>query len=35
VCLHWGVRTATRGYLSPERFTGELSPSRLDAQGMV
>jgi murein DD-endopeptidase MepM/ murein hydrolase activator NlpD len=35
VCLHWGVRTAPRGYLSPERFTGELSPSRLDAQGMV
>ena len=35
VCLHWGVRTATRGYLSPERFTGELSPSRLQPQGKV
>ena len=35
VCLHWGVRTSTLGYLSPERFTGELSPSRLQPQGKV
>lgn len=35
VCLHWGVRTSTRGYLSPERFTGELAPSRLAAEGKV
>jgi murein DD-endopeptidase MepM/ murein hydrolase activator NlpD len=35
VCLHWGIRTTTRGYLSPERFTGELSPSRLAALGRV
>lgn len=35
VCLHWGVRTETRGYLSPERFIGELSPSRLEALGKI
>ncbi|MSZ44163.1 MAG: peptidoglycan DD-metalloendopeptidase family protein, partial [Actinobacteria bacterium] len=35
VCLHWGVRTATRGYLSPERFTGELTLSRLQPLGKV
>jgi murein DD-endopeptidase MepM/ murein hydrolase activator NlpD len=34
-CLHWGVRTSSRGYLSPERFTGDLSPSRLAALGRV
>jgi murein DD-endopeptidase MepM/ murein hydrolase activator NlpD len=34
-CLHWGVRTAPRGYLSPERFTGELSPSRILAKGGI
>jgi murein DD-endopeptidase MepM/ murein hydrolase activator NlpD len=34
-CLHWGVRTAARGYLSPERFTGELPPSRILAKGSV
>jgi len=34
-CLHWGVRTTARGYLSPERFTGELSPSRLLAKGSI
>lgn len=35
MCLHWGVRTATRGYLSPERFTGDLAPSRIAAEGKV
>ena len=35
VCLHWGVRTAARGYLSPERFTGELAPSKVLANGSV
>ena len=35
VCLHWGVRTAARGYLSPERFTRELAPSRLQPLGKV
>lgn len=35
VCLHWGVRTATRGYLSPERFTGELALSKLQPLGKV
>jgi len=34
-CLHWGVRTTARGYLSPERFTGELTPSRIAARGSV
>ena len=34
-CLHWGVRTSSRGYLSPEGFTGDLSPSRLAALGRV
>lgn len=23
-CLHWGVKTSKGGYLSPQRFTGEL-----------
>ena len=34
-CLHWGVKTEAGGYLSPERFTAELPPSRLVAQGYV
>lgn len=35
MCLHWGVRTSPRGYLSPERFTRELEPSRLQPLGKV
>lgn len=34
-CLHWGVRTTARGYLSPERLTGELAPSKIAARGSV
>lgn len=27
-CLHWGVKTAQGGYLSPQRFTGELKSAK-------
>jgi hypothetical protein len=33
-CLHWGVRTDARGYLSPQRFVGQLRPSRPKAFGL-
>jgi murein DD-endopeptidase MepM/ murein hydrolase activator NlpD len=34
-CLHWGIKTPNQGYLSPERFLGSLSPSRLSPIGEV
>ena len=31
-CLHWGVKTAQSGYLSPQRFTGELDAAKPKAR---
>ena len=33
-CLHWGVRTQSRGYLSPQRFVKTLEPARPKSIGL-
>lgn len=33
-CMHWGVRTANGGYLSPQRFMRQLKPARPKAIGV-